>query len=108
MANNKLYFFTANSVAQAVVPANPQRRRVNYYSYAPPDAVDGNTIWLDDTGNAAVAFQCKQIVAGQTWEYGGSDDSSVHLHLRFQSCPTGAISVICMTGTHKGLIEEFS
>lgn len=108
MANSKYTFFTATNSAQTVVAANPLRRRLYIYSYGPPDANDGITVWLNDAGGTAVAFQCKQIIAGQTWEYGGSDDDSNHLHLKFQSCPTGAISIITANGTHQGLIEEFT
>ena len=105
--NNRYTFFTATSVAQTVVAANPDRRRLNIYSYARPEETDPNSIWVNDSSAPAVAFQCKQIIPGQIWELGGSSDQNNPKMLTFQSCPTGAISVCTSTGSHRGLIEEY-
>ena len=108
MANTKYTYFSATISPTTVLQANPNRRRLNIYSYTLPEEIDANSIWLNDAGNTAVAFQCKQMLVGAIFEYGGSDDFVSPLMLRFQSCPTGAISVVTSAGTHRGLIEEFS
>lgn len=108
MANTKYTPFSATPSAATVLAANPNRRRLNIYSFGLPEETDTNSIWVNDTGNTAVAFQCKQMLPGSVYEYGGTDDYVGPLQLRFQACPTGAISVVTSSGTHRGLIEEFT
>jgi hypothetical protein len=109
MANNKYTFFSAttSSGATQVVPANPGRRRLNIYSYSLPEEADGNSVWVNTTGNTAVAFQCMQVLPGQVWQFGGRSDFIEPLQLQFQACPTGAIFVVTSAGTHRGVIEEY-
>jgi len=92
---------------------------MNIWSFSLPEEGDTGSIWVNDgtvtqnasgvgQSNTAVPFQCKQLVPGAIFEYGGNDDFVAPLQVRFQACPTGAVSVITSGGTHRGLIEEYT
>jgi hypothetical protein len=110
MANNKYTYFSAttSSGATLLIAANPSRRRLNIYSFSLPEETDTNSVWVNTTGNSAVAYQCMQVLPGQAWQFGGTDDLVEPMMLRFQSCPTGAIYVCTSSGTHRGVIEEYA
>ena len=108
MAINK-YPFTATTVAATILTANPARRRLMVQSFGPPDANDGNTVWVDFSGATAVALQCFQLLPGATWNFGtGNDDYIAPLQTRYPDCPTGAISIITGSSTHQGVIFEWT
>ena len=99
MANNKLTAFNATTTAATIVPANPFRRILRIQVYGPPDVSPGNTVWVDESGNAAVVQACYQIIPGATLEWTAGERPQEY-------GPTGAISVITNAGTNKGIIEE--
>jgi hypothetical protein len=94
--NAKNYPFNATTTAQTIIPANPRRRMLIYQSYGVPDLNSPVTVWIDDTGNDAVPYQCTQLVGGVTLP-----------SLPWPFCPTGAISVVTQAGTQLGVIQEF-
>ena len=99
MANNKLTFFTAITVATTVLPANPFRRILRIQVYGPPDVAAGPTVWVDESGNPAVVLKCYQAVPGVILEWIAGEHPQEY-------GPTGAISVITSTSTAQGVIEE--
>lgn len=104
--NTKRTFFTATGVASTPLQPNAIRRAMWIQIFGPPDVTGGITVWADWCGNAAVPFQCWQLISGAIWAFGVPDPKEFARESFLPNCPIGALSVITASGTAQGLIIE--
>ena len=108
--NNKYTAFNATTTPNTVVGPNPSRRGLKIQVYGPPDVNSGITVWVDTTGNAAVALACWQVISGAVWEWGEMSPKEFNhpQSMNRPNCPVGPISVVTSQSNAQGVIEELT